>query len=341
MKRRLRPGGLLLPLLMGVALWHGVAIAAAAGAAPPVSVAEARTWLQRIHGAASQRNYEGTLVVTAGGNLSSARMAHYCEAQQSFERVDILDGQVRRVFRHNEQLLTLWPESRLARAGQRDAVALFPSVLSGSAEQIFERYELLAEGSGRVAGHEAAILLLRPRDEMRFAQRLWADRATGLLLRADVLDAGGRVLESAAFSEVSIGVKAQPDTVTQPMRRLEGYRMLRNTVQRTALDGEGWQLKSPVAGFKQVSCVKRGTGTSADASDAGATEWLQAIFSDGLTHVSVFIEPMRSDRHRAGSGSLGATHSLMLANGPYWITVMGDVPHATLKQFAAALERIR
>jgi negative regulator of sigma E activity len=27
--------------------------------------------------------------------------------------------------------------------------------------------------------------------------------------------------------------------------------------------------------------------------------------------------------------------------GSHWVTVMGDVPMATLKQFAAALERLR
>ena len=39
---------------------------------------------------------------------------------------------------------------------------------------------------------------------------------------------------------------------------------------------------------------------------------------------------------------LGATHTLMMPLGTqHWVTVMGDVPHATLKQFALALERMR
>jgi sigma-E factor negative regulatory protein RseB len=200
---------------------------------------------------------------------------------------------------------------------------------------------MLAEGSERVAGHDAAVFLLRPRDAQRFAQRLWAEQGSGLLLRADVLAPDGRVLESAAFSDITIGVKAQPEAVLAPMKRLDGYRVLRSAPQRTGLEAEGWRLKAPVAGFRQISCVKRSLETSTDAEAASSDDVLQAIFSDGLTHVSVFIEPFHAERHRAASGALGATHTLMQPLGQHWVTAMGDVPLTTLKQFVAALERLR
>ena len=303
---------------------------------------EARQWLQRIHEAASQRNYQGTLVVTANGSMSSSRLAHYGEGNQTFERIDLLDGQPRRIYRHNEQVLIVWPTAKLARFEQRDAVALFPAVLSGSEDELFERYEMLAEGIDRVAGHDARVFLLRPRDTLRFAQRLWAEQTTGLLLRADVLSADGRVLETAAFTEVSVGIKPQPETVLLPMKRLEGYRVVRVAPQRTALDAQGWQLKSAVPGFRQVSCVKRNLELAADVAPAvPAHDVLQTIFSDGLTHVSLFIEPYRPERHQAGMTAVGATHTLTQAVGSHWITVVGDAPMATLKQFAASLERSR
>lgn len=304
--------------------------------------AEARQWLQRIHQAASQRNYQGTLVVTANGSMSSSRLAHYGEGNQTFERIELLDGQPRRIYRHNEQVLVVWPTAKLARFEQRESVALFPAVLSGTEDELFERYEMLAEGTDRVAGHDASVFLLRPRDTLRFAQRLWAERATGLLLRADVLSADGRVLETAAFTDVSVGIKAQPDTVLLPMKRLDGYRIVRAAPQRTVLEAQGWQIKSSVPGFRQVSCVKRNLEAGADPALAGpAHEVLQTIFSDGLTNVSVFIEPYRPDRHQVGMTAVGATHTLTQAFGPHWVTVVGDAPMATLKQFAALLQRSR
>ena len=315
-------------------------VAQSAGPAAAASSAELRGWLLRIQSAAVQRNYQGTLVVTAGAGMSSSRVAHYCEGDQVFERIDALDGRARRVYRHNDQVLTMWPASKVAHAEQRDAVASFPAVVSGSAEHLFDHYEMLSQGADRVAGHEAAVFLLRPRDGLRFAQRLWAERDSGLLLRADVLAADGSVLETAAFSDLAIGVKPQPDSVLVPMKKLDGYRTMHSAPQRTTLQAEGWQFRSLVPGFKQISCVKRSLEAAGDEHRAAATV-LQTIFSDGLTNVSVFIEPLHAVRHRSGGAAFGAAHTLRHSHGPYGITVIGDVPMATLKLFSAALERTR
>lgn len=337
-----------LPWVRSAALVVSVAALVAAASSPAwagdgnvVSGPEARQWLLRMHNAATQRNYHGTLVVSAEGGMSSSRIAHYCEGKESFETVDMLDGQPRRVLRHNEQVLTLWPGVKTARLEQRQAIQPFPSLLTGSEEQLFERYELVSEGPGRVAGFDAAVFVLRPRDGARFAQRLWAEQGSGLLLRADVVAADGRVLESSAFTDLSIGGKTKPqpgNTVQGALKHLEGWRVLKPASQRTSLEAEGWQLKAPVVGFRQSSCVKRQLEPAADDNRQQPAEVLHAIFSDGLTHVSLFIEPFRPDRHRSGAAASGATHTWMQAHGNHWITLVGDVPAATLKQFAGALE---
>lgn len=320
-------------MLVGAVAAFGALPSRAGGDLVPTP--QARQWLQRAQTAAAQRNYQGTLVVTAAGSISSARITHYCEGVQSFERVDMLDGQPRRVLRKNDQLLTLWPAAKVARVEQREAIQSFPALLKGSEEQVLDRYELRAEGPGRLAGYEATVFLLRPRDAHRFAQRLWSEQSTGLLLRADVLAPDGRVLETSAFSELTLGVKVKPESVSAALKQLDGWRVLKPVHQRTELEAEGWQLKVPVAGFRQVSCVKR-------QLEATPADVVQAVFTDGLTHVSLFIEPLQADRHRPGSATTGATHTLMQpAGSSHWVTVMGDVPMATLKQFAAALERRR
>jgi sigma-E factor negative regulatory protein RseB len=209
--------------------------------------------------------------------------------------------------------------------------------------QALDHYELRREGEARIAGRDATVLLLEPRDTLRYAQRLWADRATGLMLRADVMSlaAPGQergILESTAFSEINIGVRPQPDAVLQVLRNprgLDGYRVVRPQQQRTELEAEGWALARPVVGFRLVGCVRRGMEVGGSSAQV-----LQAVFSDGLTHVSLFAEPFQPERHRSELQALqGATGTVMLRRGEHWITVVGDVPPATLKLFANALER--
>ena len=306
---------------------------------------DVRAWLLRIHDSASHRNFQGTFVVSGGGAVSSARIAHFREGPNQFERSEALDGQARHVYRHNDVVTTLWPATKTATVEQRDSVAQFPALLQASDDRIAEFYDVRQRGADRVAGRDVNVLLVKPRDSFRYGYRLWADQASGLLLRADVIGERNEVLESSAFSDVTINVKPQPESVLQPMRRLDGYRVLRPVLTPTRLDTEGWAMRQVAPGFRQVSCVKRPLDGSAEGRVSDAvirSQVLQTIFSDGLTYVSVFIEPFDPQRHtRPLLASVGPTQTLMQQQGEWWVTVVGDVPPATLRLFAKGLERSR
>lgn len=158
------------------------------------------------------------------------------------------------------------------------------------------------------------------------------------------------MLESAAFSEVEIGVKPQPKVLMQAATRTEGYRVLRPRQQRVALQDEGWVIARAVPGFKLTGCVKRELDSSRVASEAVsnagheavADPVLQAVFSDGLAHVSLFIEAYDPRRHkREMQAHLGATSTVTLRRQDHWFTAVGDAPAATLKQIAESLDRRR
>ena len=304
---------------------------------------DVRAWLLRIHEAASRHNFQGTFVVSGGGAVSSARIAHFCEGPNQFERSEALDGQARHVYRHNDVVTTLWPSNKTAMVEQRDSLAQFPALLQAGGDRIAEFYDVRPQGAERVAGRDADVLLVKPRDAYRYGYRLWADQSSGLLLRADVIGERSEVLESSAFSDVTINVKPQPESVLMPMKKLDGYRVVRPVLTPTRLEAEGWTMRDTVPGFRQVSCVKRPMGGAERAGKAGGEpQALQSIFSDGLTYVSVFIEPFDPQRHtRAMQASVGPTQTLMQQQGDWWITVLGDVPPATLRQFAKGLERSR
>lgn len=305
-----------------------------------VEAHDTRAWLMRIHDAANTRNFVGTLVVTTGGHVASTRIAHYCDGRDQFERIDALDGQVRNVFRHNDLVHTVWPQKRLAVVEQRDRMSSFPWLLQAGSERVQDYYDLKPVAMERVAGHEANVLLLRPRDRLRYGYRLWAEKNTGLLLRSEVLGERGEVLESSAFSDVSIGVRSQPDSVIQPVKKLDGYRVLKTQLVDTTMEAEGWTVRDPVQGFKAVRCVKRQFEGQARAGQAAPEETLQAVYSDGLTYVSIFIERFSATRHaRPVATAIGATQTMARREGDWWITVMGDVPAATLRHFASGVER--
>jgi len=314
--------------------------AAAAAFMPAAASAdtEARSWLARMKAAAAGTNYEGTLVFSVGGVMSSSRVWHYRVGESTYERLEAQDGRQQRIYRHNDDVRTVWPQSSTAVVERRETLAAWSTTPQAVDPSAAQSYAVRHEGQARVAGRDAAVLVLTPRDELRFAQRLWADQATGLMLRADVIAPDGTVVESSAFSLVEVGVKPKPETVLQSMRQDAGLRIVRPRQRRTTLDAEGWTLARPVPGFGLAGCVMRGL----EGGDGGEPAMLQAVFSDGLTHVSVFAERFDAARHRAEmQARLGATHTIGRRLDEYWLTVVGDVPPDALKRFAEALERRR
>jgi sigma-E factor negative regulatory protein RseB len=329
-----------------VAGWLACMVAGFGPAALAQTVAmpltQARDLLERIQDAATRHSFKGSFVVSAGGRVSGSRVTHYCEGDQQYERIDSLDGEPRHVLRHNDWVHTVWPANRTALVERRAAVTTFPSLLQGGSGDVAAHYELRLAGVDRVAGLDAQVLRLQPLDAYRYGLRLWSEKATGLLLRAEVLGAGDEVLETAAFTELTLSTKAKPREIQQAIKALDGYRVIRAPAEATRLEDEGWSLRISVPGFRQISCVKRPRDLTAPTADAAAARMIQSVWSDGLATVSVFIEPFDGERHRRElQTTLGATHTLMHRVGTWWVTVMGDVPPATLKQFAKNLERVR
>ncbi len=317
--------------------------AAQAVAAPGVAVEpqEVREWLTRIQAAANQRNFQGTFVVSSSGAMTSARISHFYDGTDQFERIEPLDGQARQVLRHNGVVHTVWPFDKVTLIEQRDVLGSFPSLVQGTDDNVADFYDVHLQPAERVAGHDANVLMLKPRDEFRYGYRLWTDKQTGLLLRAEILNALGETLETSAFSNVDIGVRSQPNLVLLPMRKLAGHRVVKPQLTATRLEAEGWRLRKTVPGFRQLSCIRRPLDLLATADRKSASNHLiQTVFSDGITNVSLFIEPYNVDRHpQPAITVVGATQTLMSRQGDFWITVVGDVPRVTLRAFYEAVDR--
>lgn len=323
--------------LIGPAVAQPTAPGAQFGPAAQGKAAErsVNDWLERMHQASGQRNYVGTLVVSSNtGAMSSARIWHACQGDQQVERVDSLTGAPRSTFRRNDEVVTFIPDTRVARTERRETPDLFPTLLKPTETSIPEFYAARRVGADRVAGFEADVVQLAPKDDLRFGYRIWSEKKTGLVVKLQTLDVDGSVLEQAAFSELQLDAPVRADKLSQMMAATDGWRIEKSEAVKTTAALEGWHMKGEVAGFKPVSCYKR---PAAKPLPAGSMQW---IFSDGLASVSLFVEAYDRQRHlHEGLFSSGATQTLTRHAQDWWITAVGEVPPQTLKAFAMNLER--
>ena len=332
-----------------LALWTFSAInfvaAQPQGSPAPAADRSVGEWLMRMHEASRKRAYIGTFVVSSSaGRLSSSRIWHVCDGSQQIERVEALTGVPRSTFRRNDQVVTFLPESRVALAEKRESLGLFPSLLMAVDSSIPEFYGARTLGVERVAGFEADVVQLAPKDRLRYGYRVWSERKSGLVVKLQTLDPEGNVLEQAAFSELQLDAPVKMTKLVQMMENTAGYRVERPELIKTTAAAEGWGLKAPVPGFKPMSCFKRPAHPARSAAGGSAETTLQWIFSDGLASVSLFVEAYDQQRHvQEGLLSLGATQTLTRRmtdkGGDWWLTAVGEVPPQTLQAFAQSLER--
>ena len=313
---------------MGLAAAQGQpAPAAEEGRAAERSVNE---WLLRMHEASRERNYVGTFVVSSGsGAMSSARIWHACSGRRQIERVESRTGPQRSTFRRDDQVLTFLPEQRIVLSERRESLGLFPDLLQAGGAPIADHYSARQLPGDRVAGFDADVVQLAPKDDLRFGYRIWSEKKSGLVVKLQTLDAAGRVLEQAAFSELQLDAPVRFEKLARMMQVPPGWRVEKQHAVKTTAAEHGWSLKGEVPGFRPMSSYQR--------PDEGVLQW---IFSDGLASVSLFVESYDPKRHlHETAAASGATHTLTRRLAEWWLTAVGEVPPETLKAFALSLER--
>lgn len=291
-----------------------------------------------MYEASRHRAYTGTFVVSSSSALSASRIWHICDGTQQVERVETLTGAPRSTIRHNSDVVTFVPDSKVAFVDKREALGMQPAFLQAPDNNLPDFY-LVKEGRPeRVAGFLADVVEFQPRDKLRFGYRIWSEQKTGLIVKLQTLGEDGSVLEQVAFSELKLNAPIRMDRLKRMMSDTKGYDVHRLNLKKTSAEEEGWRLKEAVPGFSPMSCYTRAVDTEGGKPRAP----MQWVFSDGLASVSLFVEPFDASQHTAEDSSvMGATHTLTRKVGEYWLTAMGEVPSITLRRFALALERIR
>ncbi len=297
----------------------------AAGQRPSRTEAQ---WLHAIQAAAQRVNFSGTVVYQQGGAMRTSRIVHVWDGAMSHERLQMLDGKPREFIRKDTEVQCLIPEGRRVLVERALPGETFPSLGGGAPREILEFYTLRLGAVERVAGVDCQVLALEPRDTLRYGYRLCVEPASGLLLRTQTMDQRQEPIEQMAFTDVRINERIDK-ALLRPSWATEGWKVERSEHRPADLAKLGWNINAP-PGFRRLREVERRMGPP-----EAPRSTLQAVLSDGLATLSVFIEQgggsqISSDLvHTHGSLS-GYTRRV----GDAMITVVGEVPPATAKAVA-------
>lgn len=304
---------------------------------------EAQAWLRKIQSGAQKLNYSGTFVYQQGSQMRTSRITHLLDGNNEIEKLEVLDGKPREYIRNNDEVTCYVPEAKTLLVEKRVTQDIFPAILAADSSDLIDFYRVKKGESGRVAGYECQAIVLEPKDKLRYGYKLWAEKSTGLLLRAQTINENHEVVEQIAFTHVTIGdvdrTRAKPT-----FSNTTGWRVENAVTSQASMSG--WTVKALPPGFKKVREVKRLVSDTAGSAalvaasagaQRGAREVSQMVFSDGLAAISVFVEPGSQSRTE-GSLQQGALNIVGKRQGDFWLTIVGEVPAAAIRQVANSIE---
>jgi len=305
----------------------------------PVSAAIAQTdtsalqWLQRIYAATQKLNYTGVFVYQQGQQVETSRITHIVEASGPRERLETLDGVPREIIRTRDEVVCYLPGSMTVKIDKQSGTQMFPAILPERLKELSENYSIRKGEVERVGGYDCQVIILEPRDRMRYGHRLWADLNTGMLVKAKTFDEKNEMLEQFAFTQLQIGgAIGREQLKARYSRASRDWRVEDSGAIRTNLADAGWIIRSSPPGFRTVTELLRTLGGTSGVG--------HIVLSDGLAAVSVFIQPSKSKQPASQPGFVrqGAINVYMRQVGDYSVTVVGEAPPESVKYIANAVE---
>lgn len=290
-------------------------------------------WLQKIATAPRQLNFRGTFVYSANGHIETSHITHRVDPEGEHEKIEVLDGMARIVYRNNDEMKCYMPHSKKIYTEKRWFRKFFPDLLPQPSEKIEEYYSIETDKQERIAGYDSQVLKLIPKDNLRYGYKFWVHIDSGLLLKAAVIDKED-VVEQFAFTQIEIGDEIEANLLDSELIQASQNWKTINLSTIVLDDGElAWQLGELPAGFKKIAEMKRNLVGKSLMVD-------HIVLSDELATVSVFVEPVKENSAMPIPGfysSRGAINIYVREFKNNKITTVGEVPLNTIKLIGDAV----
>jgi sigma-E factor negative regulatory protein RseB len=309
-------------------MWSAVPVARG----DPVAGGDPRQWLERMTTAMSQMSYQGTFVYVQGDEVVTMRITHVADEAGVRERLVAMSGAPREVLRDSSGVRWVLGDDHSVLQDQAFSRSFFPQLPTDERDRTERSYTLKLGGTERIAGQSVRNLEVMPRDDYRYGYSLWLEGHSALLLKWQLIDNDGKALAKLMFTDIRMGSEVDPDELN-PSSQLKKFR----TVESRLPAGRGlaqtaphWRPARLPPGFELTAHRYFGP------QESGMYEHL--VYSDGLAAVSVYVESDGSEGAQdPGLSRHGTTHAFSKTADGVLITVIGDVPAATVELIGDAV----
>jgi sigma-E factor negative regulatory protein RseB len=301
--------------------------------AAPVKEELDAQWLKRVALMSRQLHYQGVYLHQRGHHTDTVRLTHWGDERADSDKREALDGRPRECLRTDQRIVCYFAAGKPVRLEQGSARLQFPAVFNERAGELLAWYRLQAAEPARVAGIEAVTVWLEPKDGYRHPVKLWVDPNTRLLLKLAFYNAQREPIETLAFTQVSVEKNLDKQLLKPKLAavRADAEPAPVSDLLPGSVD---WEVRQPPPGY-----TLRSEGLRQVRGKHKPLTFL--LYSDGLSDVSIFIEPAApladASKDTSGNHTVGGVTARTRRIGNWQATVVSEAPVATIDYFAAQL----
>ena len=288
-------------------------------------------WLQRLQSLISSANYQVSFVQTTVGKETVPYLWRHgvLDDGTEVEQLNLQNGPGRELIRVDGIVSVFEPDTQPYSIRSRFINGPIPNILLHNPQKLLESYEFVLVGRARVAGRSAQQIRIVSRDNTRFGYQLWLDEESGMLLKLNMLDLQGALLEQIQISAFSVMASPSPYFARINPSSLPEPIMMASSQSRA----HGWEVNYLPVGMKEVKRDTRRLALTGQVVE-------YKMYSDGLVDVSVYVQPIED----ALGGDIALRNEvrtfLTLKAGKAQVTVLGEIPLQTAKAIATSISAV-
>ena len=280
----------------------------------------AKQSLDKMTQALDNLNYEIAFVQTTPSNMDSFRYRHIKKDNKTYAQLVTLDGRQQEIIQRDNLVSYFQPNTQAFTLNSGNIVDAMPAVVRADFDKLSTVYDFIKIGKDRVAGRFADTIRIVPKDDFRYQYLVFVDEENSLLLRGDMLDSEGKLLDQ--FRVVTLYIDDRLRGLTDYINKVSMPPLLKESKNEQNLDIT-WSVGWLPQGFSLIRYTQETLENEVIDS---------ALYSDGLFTFTLFVSNVGSNVLPENTWKQGAYTIYSEVNGGKEITFIGQLPIAAAKR---------
>lgn len=277
--------------------------------------------LQEMKKASEQLNYEFSFVQTTPSNMDSLRYRHFKADGKTYAQLVTLDGAQQEIVQRDNLISYFQVNYQPFTITGEGIIDHLPPLLQANFNTLEKYYDFVNIGRNRVADHVVQTIRILPKDDFRYQYLAFIDEENHLLLRSDMLDSDGNVLNQFRVVNLYVGdgmsglVEYLDHVMVPPL-------LLDKKANKTPLFN--WQPGWLPKGFKLVN---RRVETD------GGEKIESQLYSDGLFSFTLYVSAKIAETNKQDNAWRQGAYTIYSETvDNKEVTIIGQVPISTAKR---------